>query len=160
MKTHRKKTPARTQRSTKRLRILVPIDFSAGADRALQRAVDCARKDHSRVILLHVVQMPYLGIGFDAREVFALENKLVVETRAQLAEVARGLRRQGLEVDEMVRTGRAVQGIAETAERTGSDLIVIGSRGQTGLKKIMLGSVAEGVVRHAPCPVLVVPKEK
>ena len=78
------------------------------------------------------------------------------DTKAQLELLGDGLRARGLTVSEITREGYPATVIEEEVERQQADLIVIGSRGRTGLKHMLLGSIAERVVQKAPCPVLTV----
>lgn len=139
-------------------KILVPTDFSEHAQGALEAATSLARAFGASIHLLHVVQMPVLPtlpetapvvpVGFwqELRE-HALRN--LEKQKAKLE--GAGLRCQ-VEVIEDI-PGFA---IAAAAERARADLIVMGSRGLTGLKHVVLGSVAERTVRSAACPVLTV----
>ncbi len=78
----------------------------------------------------------------------------LAEARKELATTAAPL--AGVEVEEVVEVGDAADVICRVAERFGVDVIVVGSHGRSGLGRLFLGSVSEHVVRHAPCPVLVV----
>lgn len=139
-------------------RILVPLDFSENAGKALRYAVSFAQQFGASIILLHVVEpMIYpADSGFVPVETHSWEGSLVKETKARLDEVARQEITRGLEVETVVATGNAFVEIAETARSRQVDLLIITTHGYTGLKHLLLGSTAERVVRHAPCPVLVV----
>ena len=141
-------------------KILVPTDFSEHAAGALQAAESLARPFGATLHLLHVVQMPVVPTMPEAAPVVpvtfwqelrehALRN--LEKEKARLS--AAGVKCE-LEVIEDV-PGFA---IAAAAERCRADLIVMGSRGLTGIKHALLGSVAERTVRSAPCPVLTVKK--
>jgi universal stress protein A len=138
-------------------RILVPTDFSAPARHGLRHAVSLAKQFGARLTLLNVVE----PIG--ATPDFAY-NPLVLETDKVIAAAQEHLRdlpaREGLDealVDKtLVRTGAPYSEICAAAKSLKSDLIVIATHGYTGLKHVFLGSTAERVVRHAPCPVFVV----
>ena len=84
----------------------------------------------------------------------ALWKRELAEARDELARTSAAL--SGARVHELVETGDAADTICQTAKRLGVDVIVVGSHGRTGLGRLFLGSVSEQVVRHAPCPVLVV----
>jgi universal stress protein A len=137
-------------------RILVPFDFSSGADHALQHAVNYARRFKAGLTLVHIVHLPYLGIGFGPGEGLDIEDRLVGDATAQLAAIAARLERKGVPAGTVVRIGHPVRDVVDVARREGADMIVMGTHGRTGLKHALLGSVAEGVLRHAPCTVLVV----
>jgi len=83
----------------------------------------------------------------------AWESELA-EARAELASTATSL--AGVPVDELVEVGDAADVICRVADRLRADIVIVGSHGRTGLGRLFLGSVSEHVVRHAPCPVLVV----
>jgi universal stress protein A len=136
--------------------ILVPFDFSDGARRALAHAVASARAFNARLTLLHVVHLPYLGTGFGPGEGLALEARLVEEMSSQLGVIADEVRAQGVAANAVVRVGHPSSEVVEAARRDDIDFIVMGTHGRTGLMHVLLGSVAERVVRHAPCPVTVV----
>ena len=138
-------------------RILVPVDFSEHARPVLEWAAHLGDEHASRVLLLHVYHLPvefqqlegaYLPPDFWAN----VKN----EAEQQLAGYAEELRGRGLEVEALVREGYPATVIIEEAETQSVDLIVIGTHGHTGLKHLLLGSIAERVVQKAPCPVLTV----
>ena len=83
-----------------------------------------------------------------------LQRQQVAEARAELARTAAML--TGVAVEQVIEAGDAADTICRVAERLGVDAIVVGSHGRTRLRRLFLGSVSEHVVRHAPCPVLVV----
>jgi nucleotide-binding universal stress UspA family protein len=136
-------------------RILVPTDFSADANAALTYALGLARKFDAPVHLLHVVEDP-LAAGVWSSEIYTAEIAGLQVNLVRDAEER--LRRTvpddaGIVTTE-VRTGHAAKQITEAARDTKSDLIVMGTRGRTGVAHVIMGSVAERVVRLAPCPVL------
>ena len=136
-------------------RILVPTDFSADANAAFAYAVALARKFDAPVHLLHVVEDP-LAAGVWSSEIYTAE---IAGLQANLVRDAEERLRRSVPdvagtVSTEVRTGRAAKQILETAREMNVDLIVMGTRGRTGLAHVIMGSVAERVVRLAPCPVL------
>jgi nucleotide-binding universal stress UspA family protein len=135
---------------------LVPIDFSTYAEQALDYAIALAQKLQARVTLLSVIQ-PLLatgpGIGVWPSPVFIPELEAAV-TRDREGYLAR-VTAAGLEGEIAVVHGVPFQEILDTAKARQVDLIIMGTHGRTGLPHILLGSVAEKVVRLAPCPVLV-----
>ncbi len=142
--------------STSVRRILVPLDFSESSYKALAYASALAKQFGARITLLHVVQMSYMVGEYGAIELPELEVQLTTSARTKLESVAREKVPAGQVDGTLIRVGPAVSEIANTAKETNADLLVISTHGYTGLKRIVLGSVAENVVRHAPCPVLVV----
>ena len=142
--------------SIRLLHLLVPFDFSEGAKLALQHAIAYARQFKARVTLLHVVHLPFRGAGFGPGEDPGMEGRLMAEMSKHLSALAEGLKRQGVPATAVVRLGYPSLDVVELARLELIDLIIMGTHGRTGLKHVLLGSVAERVVRHAPCPVLVV----
>lgn len=137
--------------------ILVPLDFSLHSKQALACAVDFARQLGAKLTLLHVVE-PIATPDFAASFPLAMENdRLLAAARNELERVAKAARiPRGLVEKVLVRFGRSFHEIAEAARTRKVDLIIISTHGYTGLKHALLGSTTERVVRHAPCPVLVV----
>jgi len=134
--------------------ILVPTDFSYAADRALNHAVQLARRFRARVALLHVVAT----VGFPEILIPALRvdlPQLVTLSRERLDRLVRRFRIRPSHL--AVKTGHAAAEILQFEVETGADLIVMGARGHNQLDRLLIGTTAERVVRHARCPVLVVP---
>jgi nucleotide-binding universal stress UspA family protein len=137
--------------------ILVPLDFSPYADRALEYAITLAQQLQARLTLLHVLHLTPREMG-ELTAAPSLEAYLQrVETDAQhQIQVARErVHQAGLPCDSVVVQGVPYQTIVELARSRAIDLIAMGTHGWTGLLHVLLGSVAERVVRLAPCPVLV-----
>lgn len=137
-------------------RILVAVDDSACARSALAVAVDLAVSQKAHLTLLHVVDPvngavldPY-GIAFSIMPELTEQGWAVVTAGVEKAKAA------GLDAVGMVVDGSPQGSIADFARRDRVDLIVIGSHGRGGVPRMLLGSVAEGVMRAALCPTLVV----
>jgi nucleotide-binding universal stress UspA family protein len=136
--------------------ILVPTDFSAYADQALNYAIALAQALQARLTLLHVFHLSPLSVGDMLPAVLAatlqeMETKAQQRMQATLARIHHA----GLQVDSAIIEGMPLQTILDTAQAREVDLIVMGTHGRTGLTHVLMGSVAEKVVRLAPCPVLV-----
>lgn len=141
--------------------ILVPTDFSEYSEKAFTWAVALAEKWQSRLLLLHVVPRPsyppmLMGSYFN---VAGFEASLKAEAEARAKELVGKSQRGTVQVDAQVMVGEPFADICQRAAQGQVDLIIMGSHGRTGLSHVLLGSVAERVVRHAPCPVLVVGKK-
>jgi nucleotide-binding universal stress UspA family protein len=141
-------------------RILVPTDFSSASLRALDRAIDLGRRLGAQLIVLHVVEPVYYpmadimyGVGPDLGNVY---EEIERAARAQLARLATKLRARGVAVRTLLGSGTAYQVIVDSARKIKADLIVMSTHGRTGLSHVLIGSVADRVVRSAPCPVLTV----
>lgn len=139
-------------------RILVPVDFSGASDAALAAARDLAVPWTAGLDLLHVVEEAVMPAFYAVGVTSLLQLNPEIRTRSQ-AEMERRLAQLGgaaVGVATHVCEGKAAQQIVGFAEEHGSDLIVLATAGRTGVERLLLGSVAEKVVRLAPCPVLVV----
>ena len=142
-------------------RILVPFDFSEYSEKAFTWALAMAEKWRSRLLLLHVVPTPsyppmLTGTYFNVAE---FEASLRADAEARAKEFLGKPHGRTVQVDTQVVMGEPFGDICRVAEQEQVDLIIMGSHGRTGLSHVLLGSVAERVVRHAPCPVLVVGKK-
>jgi nucleotide-binding universal stress UspA family protein len=136
-------------------RIVVTTDFSEESKKAFAYAAAIARKYEASLVLLYVVpahppaELNHIG--------FVLEEKrLLAEARERMPHFRQAELDPHLHVDALVVNGAPAHEICRTAEAQAADLIVMATHGHTGLRHFMLGSVTENVVRHAPCPVLVV----
>ena len=137
-------------------RILVATDFAESAERALACAVQLARRHGAELVLVHVYMDLPAYPEITAGQVVAIYEEQRAWIEAALERLARAARGEGLLARAVLRTGPAASTIAETAKDEGADLLVVGTHGRSGLDRLILGSVAERVVRLASCPVLVV----
>ena len=147
-----------TQEAVVLRKVLVPVDFSRCGTRGAVYAARLAKAFDASLCLLHAVPPPPPPIGdrilsnLPTRDEAVLANaRTETEAYAKLAFLS------DVKCDVEVHTGYPVDEICAAASRPGVDLIVISSHGHTGINRMMLGSVAEHVVRYAECPVLVVP---
>lgn len=139
-------------------RILVPIDFSEVAKKALQYAVPFAAAFGAEIMLVHVVQ-PYViasDNGYAPAELVVSQQELIAAAGAKLDRMCASDIGPRVRSRVLVRAGVPWQEIVAIADETNMDLIILATHGRTGLTHALLGSVTERVVRHAPCPVLVV----
>jgi nucleotide-binding universal stress UspA family protein len=145
----RRATPKEEAVSTIRT-ILHPTDFSEAAEAAFQLACSVARDHRARVVLLHVYRPPVChGRAVARRQPDSYEEDLRRMLRRLRA------REPAVQVEHRLTEGDVVGEILRLAGELGCDLIVLGTHGRTGLARLLLGSVAEQVLRQAPCPVLV-----
>lgn len=136
--------------------ILVPIDFSSESKKALRYAVPFAEQFGAKLTLLHVVE-PVATPDFVTFPLMMENDRIVAACRAKLATLVKQQKLDPKFVEKtLVRVGQPFHEISEAARTLKIDLIVISTHGYTGLKHALMGSTAERVVRHAPCPVLVV----
>lgn len=133
--------------------VLVPFDFSADAEQALDYAIGLARTLHARLTLLHVIA-PFPVGSMETLPYPFVHNLETTLTQAMEPYHARVLA-AGLRGDFVILHGVPFQVIIDLASKEKTDLIIMGTHGRTGLRHVLMGSVAERVVRLAPCPVLV-----
>lgn len=145
-------------------RILVPTDFSTASQQALDYAIEFSRTLKAELILLHAVEPAYFtgatgvyGVGFDSGLV---QQQIESAAREQLARLAARLKEKRLAVRTALSLGPPAGAITAAAGKLKPDLIVMATHGRTGLSHALLGSVAERVVRTAPCPVLTIPPKR
>jgi nucleotide-binding universal stress UspA family protein len=137
--------------------VLVPTDFSASAEQALDYAIRLARTCNARLTLLHVIQpVPMGGVDMGVALPEAYLQEVEEAAQGSLEEALARVTAAGLTAEQVVLYGVPFQEIVETAKARQVDLIVMGTQGRTGFMHVLLGSVAEHVVRLAPCSVLVV----
>jgi nucleotide-binding universal stress UspA family protein len=137
--------------------ILVAIDLSAHSEKALECAIGLARRLGGKIHLIHSFHVPIPGPPPDAtvipREAMTASREVAAR---KLEAMRQRVEAEGVETVLHLRPGHPVSEIAETAKEVGADLIVMGTRGLGGLQHVLLGSVAEPMLRTAPCPVLTV----
>ena len=170
-KTKRGMTPKASPRASRRTRaevielvpalvqiksILVPIDFSEVSQKALRYAVRMAEQFGSKITLLNVVQ-PVATPDFAYHPLMLETDKAKESAKARLDTLCRKLAVPSRLLEKtMVRFGTPFAEITAAAKSLKVDLIILTTHGYTGLKHVLMGSTAERVVRHAPCPVLTV----
>jgi len=141
-------------------RILLPTDFSGCANYALPYAAAIARAVGATVICVNVVEPIVPAVGYtgmaEAMPIAEMSEQMEDSAERELPDVMRCEDLRGLRVEEVIGHGDAAAEIVRVADEQEVDLIVISSHGRTGLGRIIFGSTAEAVVRHARCPVLVV----
>jgi nucleotide-binding universal stress UspA family protein len=137
--------------------VLVPTDFSETADRALDYATALAAKLGAKVHVLNAIGIPALGVPeLGVALTSTMIESLVRDNQAALDKLVEKRRGQATFGETILRTGDARDVILQTAEQIGADLIVMGTHGRRGISRALLGSVAEAIVRRAPCAVLTV----
>ncbi|HTM08712.1 MAG TPA: universal stress protein [Verrucomicrobiae bacterium] len=136
---------------------LVPVDFSRGSEAALDRALKLAKEDRAKLVLLHVISINFafpLQAGFtDIIEI--MEENAKKNLRSLLR---RKRLRPGQVRSLLVRGISPADDISAMAKKLRAAMIIMGSHGRTGFKRLMIGSVAERTLRQAQCPVLIVKK--
>jgi nucleotide-binding universal stress UspA family protein len=140
--------------------ILVPTDFSDASEVALSTAVTLAQTFHAAIEILHVdlnlaLVLPPPGDVISMP--IAMEGRLMARAAEKVDRIVTEVREKKVVCTGASEMGRTYTSIVEHAIRISAGLIVLGSHGRHGLGHLLLGSVAEKVVQHAPCAVLVVP---
>lgn len=136
-------------------RILVPVDFSDSSRKALAYAASLGRQFSAQILLLHVSEIlsPPPNILLPSAE--QLNDAAVEDAKKRLGEWKSDLEPRLTVRTEVLRGGAAEQ-IVSHAKATEADLVIMGTHGRKGISHLVMGSTAERVVRHAPCPVMVV----
>jgi nucleotide-binding universal stress UspA family protein len=141
-----------TSEADKKSIVLVGIDFSALAPEMLATAANIAKASGGEIHVVHV--LPAAADGASRGEGVLRFANLASDVRARLALLAKDIPASIKRIDLHVRLGRPDVEIAQLASDIGADMIVVGTHDHTALDRLMLGSVAESLVRHARCPVL------
>jgi nucleotide-binding universal stress UspA family protein len=137
--------------------ILVPTDFSENARHALSYAVEIARRKKAEILLLHTYQVPY---DFEIQLpgiIEEMEKKSAIELSAEKARIESTLQASGTGVRTFSTMGDVVEATLELAEAEKVDMIVMGTQGASGLKRVFIGSNTASLINKATCPVLAVP---
>ena len=150
-------------------KILVPLDGSEHSQRALECAVQISKRFNGKVTLLHVYSVAVPPVVMPEPSTLTPASSGPVSTEVQ--KMVEGLRDAGknilsdaeqwaksaeVETETLLKEGNAAQEIVRTAREGEYNLIVIGARGMSRIKELFMGNVSEGVIRNAPCPVLIV----
>lgn len=138
---------------------LVATDGSRPAIKAVDAAIEHARRWDARLRVVTVLELQVYGMGTGALgpQVASVLPQVDASAHVVLAEAVRRAEKAGIEADEvLLRAHEAASAIVRDAEKSKAELIVVGSHGRTGLPRMLLGSVAERVVRLSHCPVLVI----
>lgn len=133
-------------------KFLVAVDGSGIAERALQHSMFLAKKCNAEILIVHVVSVPAYAQAYRVRimdhvRAFGTETLKKVEEEAQ---------RSGLKVTTKLLEGDPAGEILTLARKEKCDLIVVGARGLSGFKELLIGSVSHKIAQHAKCPVLIV----
>jgi len=141
-------------------KILVPTDFSQNAGNALEFAIALAQKEHAEIQLVHACQVLMTTPGIPASDVMQAIQGSVKKAEKQLLEWSANIRKKNkVNCTVCCKDELVVDFICERIRKWKPDLVVMGSKGATGTKAIILGSNAERVIQRATCPVLMVPEK-
>ncbi|MEY3871443.1 MAG: hypothetical protein RLZZ296_438 [Pseudomonadota bacterium] len=141
--------------------ILVPVDGSSTSDKALDEAIRLAVFSGAKINLMHVIDDLSHLTGFEPATDYVQQMIPLMRAAGEelLAKAGEKVLAQGLQVECVLIAegpGRVFEHVAEQAHMSQADLIVLGSHGRRGVKRVLLGSDAEQIIRHSPVPVLVV----
>jgi nucleotide-binding universal stress UspA family protein len=136
--------------------ILVPIDFSDCSIKALQYAVAFAREFGASLTLLYVVDIHFISSELTSIDLERLAEEMRWSGDRQLAHLIKQQIGAAVPADTLLLIGKTTREIVQAAKTRAVDLIIMGTHGREGAQRAIIGSTAEKVVRHAPCPVLVV----
>lgn len=138
-------------------KILCPTDFSPGSQRALRVAVRLASELHAELVVMHAWEVPSTGLG-DFPFPPGLSEQISGEARRALETAVREAKTAGVQrvISKLTRGAPGSAIVAAADDDHAIDLVVLGTHGRTGLARVLLGSIAEHVVRHAPCSVLAI----
>lgn len=139
--------------------IVFATDFSDASKGALEKAIELARKEGAEMIVAHVYEPPaslsHSGVADDLIEA-ELENTIRHDAEKHMEPVLATVRAAGVRVRGEILAGHVSKQLVDLASRNGAAMLVVGTHGRTGLKKLVVGSVASQIIATAPCPVLTV----
>jgi len=135
-------------------KILVPLDGSEHSLKALKIAVQIAKKFNGKITLIHVYSIG--GLASYPTPVHEFIEAIRKVSADILGDGEKKVKAEGVQVETLLKEGHAVEEIIKTCREGRFDLVVMGARGLSKIKEMLLGSVSDGVTRHAYCPVLVV----
>jgi nucleotide-binding universal stress UspA family protein len=140
-------------------KILVPVDFSGCSLDALNYAIKFAEKVAAKIIVFHAVHLgyAYTSDGYAMYDLSQITKTLRKDAERQMREFVRAAKFGSVKFETAIRVGPAVDEICAFAKGEDVDLIITATHGRTGFKHVLIGSIAENIVRHADRPVLVVP---
>ncbi|MFH1113682.1 MAG: universal stress protein [Pseudomonadota bacterium] len=133
-------------------RILVPVDGSEWSTAAADKAFQLVRSYGSQLDVVSVADVPPHLYGVSV----AAANEMILEARRRLEQITHEAESRDIEANYVLREGEPAKILIELVHNHASDLIIMGSHGRTGLKRLLMGSVTERVIHNSPCPVLVV----
>jgi nucleotide-binding universal stress UspA family protein len=135
-------------------KILVPLDGSEHSIKALETAVQIAHKFNGKITLIHVYSIG--GLAISPTPVRGFIEAIRKVGASILADGEKRVKAEGIQVETLLMEGHTVEQIVKACREGKFDLIVMGARGLSKVKEMLLGSVSDGVIRYACCPVLIV----
>ncbi len=135
--------------------ILVPYDFTTFADKAFEKAVEIGRKFNSKITLLTIIGSDIDTSGMSLSRAEEVQDETEKQAEENLNKIKQSTQNMDISV-KIIHNPSTIDGILYFADQNNIDLIVLGSHGRSGFKKLILGSVASAIVTRAVCPVLTV----
>lgn len=144
------------------MNILVSLDISESSDKVVAEATQLAKAMSAKLYLLHVAEPEpdFIGYGVGPQTVRDSVSEEFHKEHAHIQELAESLRLKGLDAKGLLVQGSTVETILKQADKLEAQMIVMGSHGRGAIYKMLVGSVSQGVLHGAKCPVLVVPTHK
>jgi nucleotide-binding universal stress UspA family protein len=137
--------------------ILVPTDFSSNAEKALKYAIRLANLFSAEIILMHSLELNQTQTPLINTMKEVLAEKAENDIRELKQKIIK--KHPGLNIKSATMSGEPAEAIKTTAKKLGADIIVMGTKGASGLKKLLLGSITADVIINAPCPVFTIPEK-
>ncbi len=139
-------------------KILFPVDFTTATDKILPFVKDMVNAFNAKLYVLHVIRSPEEFAGFEMGPAWyaSLEKDLIEGAEKSMKRLVAEHLEDLADVETQVLVGDIVDTIVDYVDSNNIDMIIIGTHGRKGLEKVMFGSVAEGVIKDAPCPVLTI----
>lgn len=142
-------------------RILVPLDGSTLAEAVLPYVQDLAKFTKAEIVLLRVAVNPAMEYSFTDPSIAShIIRDMEAETKTYLDAVCNRVEQEGIKTSYLIREGSVAESILEVADAMEADMIAMSTHGRSGLKRWVMGSIADRVVRHSPIPVLLIRPRK
>ena len=135
-------------------KIIVPIDFLEHTDQIIEYAVYIAKKFDSKLHIIHVVEPPPSYVGYEYPSLGSFDEEMTELAEKMMQELIDKNQNTLAGCEQKIIKGDIIDSIIQYTEEANGDLIIIGTHGRKGLSKMWLGSVAERVIKRAPCPAL------
>ena len=135
-------------------KIIVPIDFLEHTDQLIEYAGYIAKKFDARLHIIHIVEPPSTYAGYEYPSLGSFSEEMIKLAQTMMQELIDRKQSKLAGCERKVIKGDIIDSIIQYTEDVKGDLIIIGTHGRTGLSKMWLGSVAERVIKRAPCPAL------
>ena len=143
-------------------KVMAPVDFSKESLLAVKFAASLVQQYRAKLYVMHVLQPLHPRLRGYMEDFLEIQEKMVLEAEKDVKKIVPAKIRESIRVETVVEVGNPHHAIVEKAKELEIDVLVIATHGRTGFSHVLIGSVAEKVIRHAPCPVFVVrdPKDK